>query len=145
MRYGAVAYRFQNYGRVAAILTRLYFTLERPDDAPEPIDPESEMGRKIAYGMIVGPGEQSDEYEASRGLRLTSALRAQKERRRITGQHLFFMEFVRYRDLMGNEFATGFCLLHTKDGFQVASPERENGPDLFNYDRRLSNRDKQAE
>lgn len=138
--YGATRYRFRNYGRSPAILTRRHFVLETGLEPPPPIDPKGPEGKKIVHGLIIGPGEGSQVYEAPRGLVLMSAIAARNEGRpRSAGGYIHFMGYVRYRDLMGGEYATGFCFIHNDGQFVIASPieARMTEGDSYNYDRRL--------
>jgi hypothetical protein len=94
----------------------------------------------VVHGIIIGPGDHSEEYETSPALPIISAFAAQKEGRAPRGRTILFMGYVTYRDLAGGEYATGFCFLHQDDEFVVATPVRGDveSEDLYNYDRKLT-------
>ena len=138
-RYRPARYRFRNHGRSPAIITQERLVMESPrEGVPPPLDPLAIPGRPILHGIVVGPGGESGEHEASAALPLTSAMAATKSGRSIGGDRIYLMGFVRYRDLGGAEFLTGFCFFSEQGGFGLASPRSTDGVDRYNYDRRLT-------
>lgn len=140
VKFGETTYRLRNYGRTPAIVTRQHFALENSEERPPPVNPATHSGRQVVHGIIIGPGDYSEEYETPAALPIISAFAAQKEGRPPVGREILFMGYVTYRDLSGGEYATGFCFLHRDDEFVIASPVRLEGEseDLYNYDRKLT-------
>lgn len=134
-RYGAVKYQLVNFGRTPAILTRRYFRMTFIE--PKPIDPDRVAGTKVAFGIVIGAGGESPTYEVSKAAPLNALLEPHKTGSRERREP-YLIGFVRYRDLMGSEYVTGFCLEYENGAFDLASWVVEGEDDRYNYDRKLN-------
>lgn len=142
IRFDVTKYRFKNLGRVPALLTRRHFELQSAAGLPHPIDPEKEDGQLVVHGIAVAAGGESPVWETGLALPLISALRPRAPPRKDQDgdrTSVFFHGFVEYRDLAGRAWVTGFCFEHSdhEAGFQPVGLWSSDGPDPFNYDRRL--------
>lgn len=136
IKYAPAKYRFNNFGRTPAIITHQHFAMTW--SVPEPIDPNIVQGRRIAFGVVIGSGCPSPIYEVGRQVPLVSSWNEHKANRKRNRKEPYLIGFVRYRDLMGNEYITGFCLEHEDGAFDVSSWIIDSGEDRYNYDRKLS-------
>jgi hypothetical protein len=134
--YGKTTYQLVNFGRTPAILTRRHFAMTW--SVPEPIDPQSNIGQRIAFGVVIGAGRESPTYEVGSAVPLNSALREHGKGRKRERREPYLIGFVQYRDLMGHEYVTGFCLEHERGAFDLSSWARPGEEDRYNYDRKLT-------
>jgi hypothetical protein len=124
---GHIRFVFSNYGRTPArIISDCSISVEADKGImPTPIEVgriEENFGLE---GVIIPPnGGSSEEFEFS--------VYGPLVRLDINKNELFFMGFVRYRDIFGNRYRSGFCfmLLTAHRRFIVA------GDDRYNYCRR---------
>jgi hypothetical protein len=121
---------FGNYGRTPARISAYFETTaitERQDDAgvmPEPIAIDAVEDYQIPEGVVILPnGGESKEYEFSA---LSYAFKPPLD---PNMKSLFLMGFVRYRDIFGNRYRTGFCFVfdHRQNAFVLI------GDDPYNY------------
>ncbi|MBL0948787.1 hypothetical protein [Brevundimonas sp.] len=141
--FGKVHYIFKNLGRTPAILIRQHFTYRRSDGLPNHIDPIETVGTQLPYGITIASGGKSEKFKTGHALPIT-AMFEQRRMDEPRGDTLFLLGFVVYRDLAGNEFATGFCFAHDNESeFYLASPRHCGAEgDRYNYDRVIAQHDR---
>lgn len=133
-------YQFVNHGRTPAHLVELVETwpvVDRVTDdtdtnkfksvLPDPIDPATHRGRSLPFGVVVGAAKP---YELS-----ANALAVMDIQRLIVrpflhslGSDLYFLGYVRYRDIFNVCYLLGFCAVYDFVGarFVLMGDERYN-------------------
>lgn len=119
----ALRFAFFNHGRSVAIVTEIYLEPAEswsPDKTlPTVLDPDAVKGNMIPSGVVVG---------AKSSLPWSTAFNPSNfaNRSRDAGPYLYYRGFIRYRDMLGTKFITGFCLLWTGSIFVLAGDEKHN-------------------
>src|SRR5205823_7833959 len=88
-----------------------------PRSVPPPINPADVRDHKLPPGIFVLAEKDSERWEHS-----TAASIMNKDYRRPDEQGLFWMRFVRYSDIFGNRYISGFCFYfyHPENRFFLA-------------------------
>jgi hypothetical protein len=124
-------YHFVNYGRTAAELIELRtaFLIEAVPAMAYPIDASQGGGRQLPVGVVSGPDKPYRETENLMAVcdvaRLLDPDSWKKDR-------LFFIGWVRYRDIFANTYITGFCSVRDP----LANRFVLSGDQQYNYTRR---------
>lgn len=103
-------YVFVNYGRTVAYLTKvsLHYPIVPLSEMPAPLTPDDEhYMRGLPTGVVSAPGAP---YEETENLFVAYGPVLMKEKS-IRKHRLFFMGWVRYKDLFGASYVTGFCFV----------------------------------
>lgn len=120
-----------NYGRTPAILTELQYTLEIRASGVDiaPIDPNNMRGRSLPAGVLAVPEKP---FEERTNLRLWEM--AFKDGIANNTHAVWMLGFVRYKDVFGKQFVSGFALVFdpfggvfVKRGDQLRNYTREEG------------------
>jgi hypothetical protein len=120
---GKIRFLFGNYGHTPAHIVEFFdrivpIRLPVQDGQPEPINPDTQRGTAMPYGVVAPPEDVSQDFSA-----LVSEL--------TSGKALFFIGYVRYADIFKRFYTVGFNF--------VFDPTRRTwvlmgGPD-YNYHR----------
>lgn len=126
--FGFGSFLFSNYGRTSARIVSYYETIVTTDYGlmPEPIDVLSVEENSLPEGIVVLPnGGDSAEYQFNPMFAAFRGFDPAKE-------EMFFVGFVRYMDLLGNRYISGFCFVFfaSQNIFVLV------GGDPYNYRRR---------
>jgi hypothetical protein len=115
-----VSFRLENYGRTPAILTEFKCEIVIRTELPNPL---KTMGVKIFHQEVVGPDNRSREFHAYSVVDIGDADIAAVFKKTA---FLYFMGFVRYRDVYNRNRITVFCWefdYATNSFFPVASKQ----------------------
>jgi hypothetical protein len=119
----ALRFAFFNHGRSVAVITEVYLEPAEswsPDKSlPTVLDPDTVKGNMIPSGVVIGAKSSLPWSTAFNPSDFTN-------RSRDAGPYLYYRGFIRYRDLLGAKFVTGFCLLWTGSIFVLAGDEKHN-------------------
>lgn len=131
---GNFTFEFVNHGRTPAIITELadnYVPVagDPERDLPPPIDPSVTRGRAMPEGVIAPPSGAKSPPFSERPINVTESSRLLRQR-----QNLFFIGYVRYRDIFGSRYITGFCAVHDR----LANRFVLMGDGRYNYTRKES-------
>jgi hypothetical protein len=125
MDFGYGLYRFSNYGRTPARIVSYFETIKIVDGEtmPDPINITEIEEHLMPEGVIVLPnGGESRDYIVNA---LPHIFRPMFDPEK---KSLFFIGFVRYSDVFGNHYRTGFCFVfdHSDDRFVLIGDENYN-------------------
>jgi hypothetical protein len=124
-------YRVTNYGRTPALLTEvcLRYPILSYGETPAEINPSKVPGRGLPTGVVSALNNPYDERE-----NLVSQIDVMKlyEELSFKKYALFFYGYVRYEDIFGERYITGFC--HLFDGLHNRFVR--SGNKRFNYFRK---------
>jgi hypothetical protein len=131
LTFGILQYSVANYGRTPATILEHF---ERVDSVeigkgyPPKLDASKERGSLLPYGVIAPPNGQCADFPfVPIGQFITENPRTPKS-------SIFFLGFVRYRDIFRNRFVLGFCFEFDRQGSRWIL----TGGNEYNYCRRES-------
>lgn len=126
-------FKLVNYGRAPAIITQLF------DDlvicpfkaAPKPPDLTTDEN-EIPSGFIIGP--DADAYQLSTRTYKDCFLENELRAFTMGTDDIFFLGFIRYSDIGGKKYRTGFCMKWTVPEESLGSfPFLYEGDSRYNY------------
>jgi hypothetical protein len=126
----SVRYRLVNHGRTPAILIHLVQRLAvLPLDIqglPDQIDPSAVFDREFPGGISIGPNSSR---KFSLGIYSSLGDIADLVNYASGQSRVYLIGYVRYRDIFGNHYVTGFCAILIRDTRRVLLI----GDDGYNY------------
>ena len=118
--------RIADYTDRLAWFTVMLFCVALGNGFPDPIDPTITRGRNFPVGVVVTGGRPFNlNFNISAAVNLTELNFVHH-----TGRS-FFLGYVRFRDILGNNYITGFCALYDFIGERFVLM----GDEQYNYTR----------
>jgi hypothetical protein len=125
-----VKHQAANYGRTPALLIEYHPTFEvlDSDSFPVPIDPSKVRGRELPVGCVSTEDSPYVEGEAS----IKTFPPKLYDMRAADKYSIFFVGFLRYADIHGARYVTGFCFAYDWIGDRFV----RRGDKQYNYTRK---------
>ena len=133
VEHKSLRFRLVNYGRTPATITQLFddIIICQCGKTPTLLDTTTEEN-KIPMGFIIGA--DSEAYQLSDRRYADRFSEAELRAFTMGTDDVFFLGFVRYRDIFNNKYQTGFCLKWTVPEGRLGSfPFLFEGEDGYNY------------
>lgn len=130
LNLGGFELSFFNFGRSPANLTRLEYEIRtaKRGGIADPIDPKTVGGRELPVGTVSAPDHP---YSESTELAKVGDLRARSDAIATGDETIWVTGFVRYNDIFGSNYITGFNLAYDFVGEQFVA----RGDQKYNYAR----------